>query len=86
MSELITRYDKFAASYQRWWAPVIEPAGLRLLDLVSDAVGRRSKTDIVDLGAGTGTLARAAVARWATVRAIPVDPSEGMLEAGQSLH
>ena len=56
MSELITRYDRFAASYQRWWAPVIEPAGLRLLDLVAESVGRRSV--IVDVGAGTGTLAR----------------------------
>jgi ubiquinone/menaquinone biosynthesis C-methylase UbiE len=84
MSELITRYDRFAASYQRWWAPVIEPAGLRLLDLVAESVGRRSKTDIVDLGAGTGTLARAAVARWTTVRAIAVDPAEGMLDAGRA--
>jgi ubiquinone/menaquinone biosynthesis C-methylase UbiE len=84
MSELITRYDRFAASYQRWWAPVIEPAGLRLLDLVSDAVGRRSGTVIVDLGAGTGTLARAAVARWSTVRAIAVDPADGMLDAGRA--
>jgi len=84
MSELVTRYDNFAASYQRWWAPVIEPAGLRLLDLVADAVGRRAGAVIVDLGAGTGTLARAAVGRWATVRAVAVDPSEGMLEAGRA--
>src|SRR5450631_486252 len=84
MSELITRYDRFAASYQRWWAPVIEPAGLRLLDLVSESVGRRSNTVIVDLGAGTGTLARAAVGRWSTVRAIAVDPAEGMLDAGRA--
>jgi ubiquinone/menaquinone biosynthesis C-methylase UbiE len=83
-SELIKRYDKFAASYQRSWAPVIEPAGLRLLDLVSDPVERRSDAVIVDLGAGTGTLARAAVDRWATVRAVAVDPSEGMLEAGRA--
>jgi ubiquinone/menaquinone biosynthesis C-methylase UbiE len=84
MSELITRYDRFAASYQRWWAPVIEPAGLRLLDLVAESVARRSGAVIVDLGAGTGTLARATVGRWATVRAVAVDPSEGMLEAGQA--
>jgi ubiquinone/menaquinone biosynthesis C-methylase UbiE len=84
MSELVTRYDNFAASYQRWWAPIIEPAGLRLLDLVSDTVARRSGAVIVDLGAGTGTLARAAVGRWATVRAVAVDPSEGMLEAGRA--
>jgi ubiquinone/menaquinone biosynthesis C-methylase UbiE len=84
MSELITRYDRFAETYQRWWAPVIEPAGLRLLDLVSESVGRRSNTVIVDLGAGTGTLARAAVGRWTTVRAIAVDPAEGMLDAGRA--
>jgi len=84
MSELVTRYDRFAASYQRWWAPVIEPAGLRLLDLVADAVARRSGAVIVDLGAGTGTLARAAVGRWPSVRAVAVDPSEGMLAAGRT--
>ena len=51
---------------------------------MSDAVDRRSDAVIVDLGAGTGTLARAAVDRWATVQAIAVDPSEGMLEAGRA--
>jgi len=84
MSELVTRYDRFAASYQRWWAPVIEPAGLRLLDLVADAVAGRSGAVIVDLGAGTGTLARAAVGRWPNVRAVAIDPSEGMLAAGRA--
>ena len=82
-SDIVTRYDRFALSYQRWWAPVIEPAGLRLLDLVSDVIGQRPHAVIVDLGAGTGTLARAAVDRWATVQAIAVDPSGGMLEAGR---
>jgi ubiquinone/menaquinone biosynthesis C-methylase UbiE len=77
-------YDRIAPSYQRWWATVIEPAALRLLELVADAVADRPKAVIVDVGAGTGTLARAAVARWPMVRAIALDPSAGMLDIGQA--
>jgi ubiquinone/menaquinone biosynthesis C-methylase UbiE len=77
-------YDRIAPSYQRWWAPVIEPAALRLLDLVAAVVTDHPGAVIVDLGAGTGTLARAAVARWPEVRAIAVDPSTGMLDVGRT--
>ncbi len=77
-------YDRIAPSYQRWWAPVIEPAALRLLDLVAPVVADHPAAVIVDVGAGTGTLARAAVARWPEVRAIGVDPSTGMLAIGQA--
>lgn len=77
-------YDRIAPSYQRWWAPLIEPAALRLLDLIAAVVADRPRPVIVDVGAGTGTLARAAVARWPAVRAIAVDPSTGMLDVGQA--
>jgi len=40
-SGTVDRYDRIAVGYQRWWAPVIAPAALRLLDLVaSTVVGR----------------------------------------------
>jgi ubiquinone/menaquinone biosynthesis C-methylase UbiE len=76
-------YDLVAPSYQRWWAPVILPATLRVLDLVEPAIADRPDAVLVDLGAGTGPLARAAVERWSQVRAVAVDPSGGMLELGQ---
>ena len=78
-------YDRAAPDYQRWWAPVIAPAALRLLDLVAPLVAERPGATIVDVGAGTGTLARAAVARWPRVRAIAVDPSPGMLAVGRAV-
>ena len=82
--ETTALYDRIALSYQRWWAPVIGPAALRLLDMVASVVASRPSPVIVDVGAGTGTLARAAVARWSGVRAIAVDPSTGMLEVGRA--
>jgi ubiquinone/menaquinone biosynthesis C-methylase UbiE len=77
-------YDRIAPGYQRWWAPVIAPAALHLLDLVAPAVDVHRGATLVDVGAGTGPLARAAVARWPRVRAIAVDPSSGMLGLGRA--
>jgi len=77
-------YDQIAPSYCRWWAPVIEPAALRLLDLVAPVVDVHPSAILVDVGAGTSPLARAAVARWPRVRAIAVDPSSGMLDLGRA--
>lgn len=77
-------YDRIAPSYERWWAPVIEPAALRLLDLVAPVVDVHRRAVIVDVGAGTGPLARAAVVRWPKLRAIAVDPSIGMLGLGRA--
>ena len=77
-------YDTIASSYQRWWAPVIAPAALRLLDLVDEVVAARPRAVLVDVGAGTGTLTRGAVARWPGVRAIAVDASDGMLDVGRA--
>jgi ubiquinone/menaquinone biosynthesis C-methylase UbiE len=75
-------YDRVAPGYQRWWAPVIAPAALHLLDLVAPAVVDRRDALIVDVGAGTGTLARAAVSRWPSIRVVAIDPSQGMLATG----
>lgn len=76
-------YDRIADGYQEWWAPVIAPAALQLLDLVAPAVAERVGAVLVDVGTGTGTIARAAVARWRDVRVLAVDPSRGMLAVGR---
>ena len=83
LAEIIDLYDRDAARYQEWWAPVIAPAALHLLDLVAPAVTDRPAARVVDVGAGTGTLARAAVARWPDLLVTAVDPSRGMLAVGE---
>jgi ubiquinone/menaquinone biosynthesis C-methylase UbiE len=82
-TETAALYDRIARSYQRWWAPVIEPASLRLLDLVAPVVEDLPEAVVLDIGAGTGPLVRSAVTRWPNVRAMAVDPSNGMLDLGR---
>ena len=83
-TDSLALYDRIASAYHRWWAPVIEPAALRLLDLSAAAVDDDPEAVLVDVGAGTGPLVRAAVARWPEVRAIAVDPSTAMLAIGRA--
>lgn len=83
MTDQGERYDRMAHGYGTWWGPVLEPAALRVLDLVAadlaaggpDAAGQR----LVDVGTGTGTLAIAAAERWRELRVLGVDASDGML-------
>jgi ubiquinone/menaquinone biosynthesis C-methylase UbiE len=83
VAETVALYDRIAASYERWWAPVIRPATLRLLDLIAERVADDPNATLLDIGAGTAPLARAAVARWPGVRVLAVDPSSGMLDVGR---
>jgi ubiquinone/menaquinone biosynthesis C-methylase UbiE len=83
LSEIVDLYDRSAASFHRWWLPVIEPTTLHLLDLIEPLVVGRPAL-IVDVGAGTGPIGRAAVARWAKVEVVGVDPSEGTLAMGKA--
>lgn len=73
-------YDRFAAAYRDWWAPVIAPSAIRLLDRLNGDLPADRPTTIVDIGAGTGTLALGALERWPSVRVIGVDPSRRMLD------
>ena len=79
-----TLYDRIATAYHELWLPVIEPASLGLLDLVAPVVDGCAEASIVDVGAGTGPLARAAVVRWPHVVVHAVDPSSGMREVGRA--
>jgi ubiquinone/menaquinone biosynthesis C-methylase UbiE len=77
MTEQAERYDRVAAGYARWWAPVLAPAVETLLDrsgsLVADGASR-----LIDIGTGTGQLALGALARWPGVSVVAVDASAGM--------
>ncbi|MEA2518564.1 MAG: hypothetical protein QOF49_644 [Chloroflexota bacterium] len=80
MTEQADRYDRIAAGYARWWAPVIAPAALTVLDQIDAAVAAGA-TRILDVGTGTGTLAIAAVRRWPQVRVTAIDASGEMVHA-----
>ena len=53
-------YDGIAAAYRDWWAPVLAPAAVRLLDRVDGLFSTDWRGTLVDVGTGTGTLALAA--------------------------
>jgi ubiquinone/menaquinone biosynthesis C-methylase UbiE len=84
VSDQAERYDRIAAGYERWWAPVLAPSALRLLeDLDADVAG--GAVDLVDVGVGTGNLAIPALGRWPAVRITGVDASREMIGAAKAL-
>jgi SAM-dependent methyltransferase len=83
MTEQSERYDRIAEGYARWWAPVIAPAALTVLDEIEATVAAGAR-HILDVGTGTGTLAVAILKRWPQVRVTAIDASAGMAEAAGS--
>ena len=79
MNPLVQRYHAGAVEYARYWAPVLELTAERLIDEV-DAVFRGDRLRVVDVGAGTGTAALAAVRRWPHAEVVATDAAAGMLE------
>jgi ubiquinone/menaquinone biosynthesis C-methylase UbiE len=71
-------YDRIAEGYRRWWAPVLVRDATATLDLVADDVAAGARR-ILDLGAGTGTLALAALRRWLSVEVVALDVSGEMI-------
>lgn len=86
MSGIVARYDADAAEYARYWGPVLERTARQLLDALEEALPAVTRRDglrdlrVLDVGAGTGTLAFAALERWPAVRVVASDASSGMLE------
>lgn len=80
MTEQAERYDRIAAGYARWWAPIIAPAAVAVLDEISGAIASGAER-ILDIGTGTGTLPIAILRRWPQVRVTAIDASAGMIEA-----
>ena len=72
-----TRYDRIAEGYARFWAPVIRPAAVRLLDDL-DPLVPAGAAHAIDIGTGTGTLAFDALERWPNVRVTGIDASSEM--------
>lgn len=81
MTTIAERYDRAAARYERWWAPVLAASGHRLLDLLVELAPEA--THILDVGTGTGALALEAVRRWPRASVTGLDGSRGMLEVAE---
>jgi SAM-dependent methyltransferase len=79
MTEQAERYDRIAAGYARWWAPIIAPAAVAVLDQIAPDIETGTER-ILDIGTGTGTLPIAILRRWPHVRVTAIDASAGMIE------
>ncbi|HEX7171485.1 MAG TPA: methyltransferase domain-containing protein [Candidatus Limnocylindria bacterium] len=77
-------YDTYATDYRGWWAPVIAPAAVRVLDRLDGLLPAEAPATLVDIGTGTGTLALAALRRWPRVRVIGVDPARRLLDFAEA--
>jgi SAM-dependent methyltransferase len=77
MTDQTERYDRVAAGYARWWAPVLAPAVEGLLDRTDGHVDGDVKR-VIDVGTGTGQLALGALDRWPSISVVGIDPSSGM--------
>jgi ubiquinone/menaquinone biosynthesis C-methylase UbiE len=81
VNAIVDRYDAGASDYARYWAPVLEASARRLLDMVDDFVrAAGGRLTLLDVGAGTGSLAVAAAGRWPLARVIASDAAAGMVE------
>lgn len=82
MTEQAERYDRIAAGYTQWWAPVLVPRATALLDRLEPAIASGARR-LVDIGTGSGTLAVAAIRRWPQVEVVGIDASRGMAELAE---
>lgn len=81
---IIERYDISAREYARYWAPVLEATARELLDQVDRFVSEsRGQVRVLEVGAGTGSLALATVARWPQAEVIASDAAAGMLDVAR---
>jgi SAM-dependent methyltransferase len=74
------RYDRIARGYARWWAPVLRPTAIQVLDRLDPVVAAGGR-QLLDLGTGTATLAIEAVRRWPSVEVVGIDASSEMAAA-----
>jgi len=83
LNAIVQRYDRDAADYESYWAPVLRATAAQLLDYVDGFVGfvarRSGNVRILEVGVGTGSLLRAALERWPMAGFIATDPAPAMV-------
>lgn len=83
MTDQSERYDRIARGYARWWAPVLAPTAVSVLDRIAPLVDGGARR-ILDVGTGTATLAVAAIRRWPRVEVVGIDASSEMAAAARA--
>jgi ubiquinone/menaquinone biosynthesis C-methylase UbiE len=86
MNAVVERYHLGARDYERYWAPVLEATSATLVEYVEWYAGGPppGPLTVVDVGTGTGTLARAALERWPEAQVIATDAAAGMLDVARA--
>ena len=84
VTSIADHYDRLAAGYERWWAPVLAPAARGLADELATLAVERPGACVLDVGTGTGTLAIELVRRFPALRVTGADASGGMLDEARS--
>lgn len=80
---IVDLFDRTADGYQRWWAPVLAPMNVRLIDrlaVLRPELPAGVPATVLDLGCGTGSGVLEAVRRWPAAHVVALDASVGMLE------
>jgi SAM-dependent methyltransferase len=85
-SRSVERFNRTAEGYLRWWAPVLHPASVRLVERlggVDPGLPGGLVRDVLDLGCGTGSSLFEAARRWPAARLAGLDGSVGMLDVAR---
>jgi ubiquinone/menaquinone biosynthesis C-methylase UbiE len=84
VNAIVERYNRDAADYERYWAPVLEGTAHGLLHYIDGYVGFVVRRDggvrILEVGSGTGSLVLRMLEHWPQASVIATDGAAAMVE------